>query len=61
MKHAIKSMFKSVLGVHFAISERKQFGTFQGNNSPMMTLSVASLGHVCGGGGGGEDLPKGGW
>jgi hypothetical protein len=61
MKHAIKSMFRSVLGVHFAISERKQFGTFQDNNSPMVTLGVTSLGHVCGGGGEGQGLPKGGW
>ena len=61
MKHAIKSMFRSVLGVHFAISERKQFGTFQGSNSPMTTLNVTTLRRICGGGGGGQDLPKGGW
>ena len=59
MRHAITSLFKSVLGVRLVISERKQFSTLQGDCSPMTTLAT-NLHHVCGGGGG-QDLPKGGW
>ena len=60
MRHAITSLFKSVPGVRFVISERRQFGTLKGICSPMTTLSLTNLRHVCGGGGG-QDLPKGGW
>jgi len=62
MRHAITSMFKSVLGVRFMVSGRAPFKSIHAlNTSPMMTLSVTSLCQVRGGGGGGEDLPKGGW
>lgn len=61
MRLAITSMFKSVLGVRFAIFGCTKFTALQGDCSQMRTLSVFDLRHVCGGGGGGEDLPKGGW
>ena len=60
MRHTITSMFRNVLGVRFVISERKQIGAAQGSPSSMITLDANALRQVCGGGGG-QDLPKGGW
>ena len=61
MRHAIRSMFESVLGVRFMISVVGKTAPSLGNCSQMLTLSASSLCHISGGGGGGEDLPKGGW
>jgi hypothetical protein len=59
MRHAVRSMFRSVLGVRFKISAVRAIVALQRDYPEMLTLSVRDLCRVSGGGG--EDLPKGGW